>query len=56
MVTVLGGAFEIREELDVWMDSRLHSQSICRWLSARTVGNDLCALRDMKVFTLVSGA
>ena len=41
------------------MDSWLHSRNldrVCQWLSERTVGNDLCALRAMEVFQLVSGA
>ena len=59
IVTALEGAVEVREELDCWMDSWLHSRNldrVCQWLSERTVGNDLCALRAMEVFQLVSGA
>lgn len=59
VVTALEGAVEIREELDIWMDSWLHSRNldrVCQWLSERTVGNNLCALRIIEVFQLVSGA
>jgi hypothetical protein len=59
IVTALEGAVEMREELDPWMDSWLHSRNldkVCQWLSGRTVGNDLCALRVVEVFQLVSGA
>ena len=59
IVTALEGAVEIREELDPWMDSWLHSRNldrVCQWLNGRTVGNDLRALRVVEVFQLVSGA
>lgn len=59
IVTALEEAVEVREELDLWMDSWLHSRNldrVCQWLSERTVGNDLCAMRAIEVFQLVSGA
>ena len=59
VLTALEGAVEIREELDIWMDSWLHSRNldrVCQWLSERTAGNDLCALRIIEVFQLVSSA
>ncbi|KAH7369685.1 hypothetical protein BKA65DRAFT_470943 [Rhexocercosporidium sp. MPI-PUGE-AT-0058] len=59
IVTALEGAVEVREELDCWMDSWIHSRNldrVCQWLSERMVGNDLCALRAMEVFQVVSGA
>ena len=59
ILTALEGAIEIWEELDPWMDLWLHSRNldkVCRWLSGRTVGNDLCTLRVVEVFQLFSGA
>jgi hypothetical protein len=59
IVTAIEGAIEIREELDTWVDSWLHSRNldrVCQWLSGRIVGNDLCALMVMEVFIMVSGA
>jgi hypothetical protein len=59
IVTALEGAVEIREELDVWMDSWLHSRNldrVCQWFSERLVGNNLCALRIIEVFQLVCSA
>lgn len=59
VLTALEGAVEIREELDIWMDSWLHSRNldrVCQWLSERTVEKDLCALRTIEVLHLVSSA
>ncbi|KAL5350919.1 hypothetical protein ACLOAV_004492 [Pseudogymnoascus australis] len=59
IVTAVEEAVEIREELNVWMDSWLHSRNldmVCQWMSMPTMGNDLCTLRVIEVFNLVSGA
>jgi hypothetical protein len=59
ILTALEGAIEIWEELDPWMDLWLYLQNldkVCWWLSGQIVGNDLCTLRVVEVFQLVSGA
>lgn len=59
IVTALEEAAKIRRELDMWMDSWLHSRNldmVCQWMSARTTGNYLCTLRVIDVFQLVSSA
>jgi hypothetical protein len=59
IVIAIEGAIEIREELDAWMDSWLHSRNldrVCEWLSGRSVGTDLYALRVIEVFIMVSSA
>jgi hypothetical protein len=59
IVTALEQAVEVREELDTWMDLSLHSRnldSVCQWLSGRSVDDYLCGLRIVEAFTIVSSA
>jgi hypothetical protein len=58
-VTALEGAVEIREELDTWMDSQLHSRNldrVCQWHSERPIEDDLYALRVVRMFTIASSS